>query len=116
LDILNDLLADSNPMVVANAVAALSEIDEVSKTDVFKINTNNLNKLLAALNECTEWGQVFILNSLAKYSPRDPREAESIAERVTPRLQHANSVCAHNGCGEVSLLTLVFLGCRVICS
>jgi len=91
LDILNDLLSDSNPMVVANAVAALSEIDEVSKTDVFKINTNNLNKLLAALNECTEWGQVFILNSLAKYSPRDPREAESIAERVTPRLQHANS-------------------------
>lgn len=79
-------------MVVANAVAALSEIDEVSKTDVFKINTNNLNKLLAALNECTEWGQVFILNSLAKYSPRDPRESESIAERVTPRLQHANSV------------------------
>lgn len=91
LDILNDLLSDSNPMVVANAVAALSEIDEVSKTEVFKINTNNLNKLLAALNECTEWGQVFILNSLAKYSPRDPREAESIAERVTPRLQHANS-------------------------
>lgn len=78
-------------MVVANAVAALSEIDEVSKTEVFRINTNNLNKLLAALNECTEWGQVFILNSLAKYSPRDPREAESIAERVTPRLQHANS-------------------------
>jgi AP-1 complex subunit beta-1 len=91
LDILNDLLSDSNPMVVANAVAALSEIDEVSKTEVFRINTNNLNKLLAALNECTEWGQVFILNSLAKYSPRDPREAESIAERVTPRLQHANS-------------------------
>jgi AP-1 complex subunit beta-1 len=91
LDILNDLLADSNPMVVANAVAALSEIDEVSKTDVFKINTNNLNKLLAALNECTEWGQVFILNSLSKYTPREPREAESIAERVTPRLQHANS-------------------------
>ncbi len=58
LDILNDLLADSNPMVVANAVAALSEIDEVSKIDVFKINTNNLSKLLAALNECTEWGQV----------------------------------------------------------
>jgi len=91
LDNLNDLLSDSNPMVVANAVAALSEIDEVSKTDVFKITTANLSKLLAALNECTEWGQVFILNSLSKYSPRDPREAESIAERVSPRLQHANS-------------------------
>eukprot|EP01111_Echinosteliopsis_oligospora_P018960 TRINITY_DN8952_c1_g1_i1.p1 TRINITY_DN8952_c1_g1~~TRINITY_DN8952_c1_g1_i1.p1 ORF type:complete len:912 (-),score=267.11 TRINITY_DN8952_c1_g1_i1:67-2802(-) len=91
LDNLNDLLSDSNPMVVANAVAALSEIDEVSKTDVFKITSANLSKLLAALNECTEWGQVFILNSLSKYSPRDPREAESIAERVAPRLQHANS-------------------------
>lgn len=58
LDMLRDLLSDSNPMVVANAVAALSEIEENSPTEVFKINTHNLNKLLAALNECTEWGQV----------------------------------------------------------
>jgi AP-1 complex subunit beta-1 len=36
-------------------------------------------------------GQVFILDSLAKYSPADAREAEGIIERVTPRLQHANS-------------------------
>jgi AP-1 complex subunit beta-1 len=50
-----------------------------------------LQKLLAALNECTEWGQVFILDSLAKYTPADGREAEGIIERVTPRLQHANS-------------------------
>lgn len=35
--------------------------------------------------------QVFILDSLALYSPNDGREAESIIERVTPRLQHANS-------------------------
>jgi len=41
-------------MVVANAVAALSEIDETSKEEVFKINTDTSNKLLAALNECTE--------------------------------------------------------------
>lgn len=50
-----------------------------------------MQKLLAALNECTEWGQVFILDSLAKYTPADGREAEGIIERVTPRLQHANS-------------------------
>jgi len=91
LDMLRDLLSDSNPMVVANAVAALSEIDENASTEVFKINAHNLNKLLAALNECTEWGQVFILNSLASYMPKDSREAENICERVTPRLQHANS-------------------------
>lgn len=32
LDQLKDLLSDSNPMVVANAVAALSEINESSPT------------------------------------------------------------------------------------
>jgi len=91
LEILHDLISDSNPSVVANGVAALSEIAETSGKDVMKISTSVLQKLLAALNECTEWGQVFILDSLAKYTPADAREAEGIIERVTPRLQHANS-------------------------
>merc|ERR1711983_399490 len=68
LDSLKELLSDSNPMVVANAVAALT-----------------------ALNECTEWGQVFILDSLSNYTPKDEREAQSICERITPRLAHANA-------------------------
>jgi AP-1 complex subunit beta-1 len=91
LETLHDLISDSNPSVVANGVAALSEIAETSGKDVMKINASVLQKLLAALNECTEWGQVFILDSLAKYTPADGREAEGIIERVTPRLQHANS-------------------------
>lgn len=36
------------------------------------------------------WGQVFILDALSRYKAADPREAENIVERVTPRLQHAN--------------------------
>jgi len=93
LDMVYDLLGDSNPMVVSNAVAALAEIAETSEAGrkVFQINTSTLQKMLAALNECTEWGQVFILDSLALYNPSDAREAEAIIERVTPRLQHANS-------------------------
>eukprot|EP00904_Undaria_pinnatifida_P012779 jgi/Undpi1/8631/HiC_scaffold_25.g11096.m1 len=91
LQILRDLICDPNPTVVANAVAALSEIGDTSGQDVMEIDTSVLQKLLAALNECTEWGQVFILDSLAKYNPVDGREAEGIIERVTPRLQHANS-------------------------
>jgi len=91
LETLHDLISDSNPSVVANGVAALSEIAETSGKDVMRINASVLQKLLAALNECTEWGQVFILDSLAKYTPADGREAEGIIERVTPRLQHANS-------------------------
>lgn len=91
LEGLQSMLADSNPMVVANAVAALSEIDDMSDKDVFQITEANLSKLQAALNLCTEWGQVFILNSLAKYVPRTSAQAESVCERVVPRLQHANA-------------------------
>uniref|UniRef100_A0A061R808 Beta-adaptin-like protein n=1 Tax=Tetraselmis sp. GSL018 TaxID=582737 RepID=A0A061R808_9CHLO len=91
LDTLKEMLADSNPMVVANAVASLAEIQSISDRDIFQVTSNSLFKLLAALNECTEWGQqVFILDSLVNYTPRDSRDAESIVERVTPRLQHAN--------------------------
>lgn len=93
LDQLKDLLSDSNPMVVANAVAALSEINEASASGspLIEMNAQTINKLLTALNECTEWGQVFILDSLANYSPKDDREAQSICERITPRLAHANA-------------------------
>ncbi|XP_037933057.1 AP-1 complex subunit beta-1 [Teleopsis dalmanni] len=93
LDQLKELLSDSNPMVVANAVAALSEINEASQSGepLVEMNSVTINKLLTALNECTEWGQVFILDSLANYSPKDEREAQSICERITPRLAHANA-------------------------
>ena len=57
LEVLHDLISDSNPSVVANGVAALSEIAETSGKDVMKISASVLQKLLAALNECTEWGQ-----------------------------------------------------------
>ena len=42
--------------VVANAVAALSEIGDVSPTAaaMMEINSQTINKLLTALNECTE--------------------------------------------------------------
>jgi AP-1 complex subunit beta-1 len=91
LDMLRDLVADSNPTVVANAIAALNEIQEASGKDVMRMSTSVLQKLLAALNECTEWGQVFILDALGGYTPASGQEAEGIIERVTPRLQHANS-------------------------
>jgi AP-1 complex subunit beta-1 len=59
-------------------VAALSEINEASTSGspLIEMNAQTINKLLTALNECTEWGQVFILDSLANYSPKDDREAQ----------------------------------------
>ncbi|KAG5448023.1 AP-1 complex subunit beta-1 [Clonorchis sinensis] len=95
LELLRDLLCDSNPMVVANAVASISEILESTVSDqarsLLTFDGPVINKLLTALNECTEWGQVFILDAIADYTPVDDREAQSIVERVTPRLAHANA-------------------------
>jgi AP-1 complex subunit beta-1 len=52
------MLSDANPMVVANAIAALQELSEISGREILQITSHTLFKLLAALNECTEWGQV----------------------------------------------------------
>merc|ERR1719273_682166 len=90
IDLLREMLSDVNPMVVANAVAALTEICEASGTDYFKIDGNTLSKLLTALNECTEWGRVFILDALSKFSAKGA-QARDICDRVVPQLAHANS-------------------------
>ncbi|CAL8128291.1 unnamed protein product [Orchesella dallaii] len=93
LDQLKDLLSDSNQMVVSNAVAALSEINESSPNGIplVTMDATAINKLLIALNECVEWGQVFILDSLSNYNPQNELEAQSICERIIPRLAHANA-------------------------
>ncbi|KAL9114646.1 MAG: hypothetical protein Q9227_001324 [Pyrenula ochraceoflavens] len=92
LETLQELIGDPNPMVVANAVTALSEITESApETRALQVNTQNLRKMLQALPECTEWGRVTILNVLAEYRAADVKEAEHICERVSPQFQHINS-------------------------
>lgn len=51
---LRDLLADTNPTVVANAVAALTEISDRSDEITLKLNIAVATRLLAALGECSE--------------------------------------------------------------
>jgi AP-1 complex subunit beta-1 len=72
-------------------VATLSEISANSPEVIADFTKKSFKTLLAALNECTEWGQIFILDSIANYEPADDREACMVADRVSPRLQHANS-------------------------
>lgn len=56
LEILQEMIGDSNPMVVANSVQALSEIGESDPdTNALTVTPATLKKLLMALNECTEW-------------------------------------------------------------
>ncbi|KZT25084.1 Adaptor protein complex beta subunit [Neolentinus lepideus HHB14362 ss-1] len=99
LEQLHDMVSDSNPMVVANTVAALSDIHAsvTSQPDhspddpaIFNVTTSILNKLLIALNECSEWGRVAILGALARYKTEDEKEREHICERVIPQFQHVN--------------------------
>ncbi|KKA28853.1 hypothetical protein TD95_000267 [Thielaviopsis punctulata] len=91
LDMLKDLISDPNPMVVANSVQALSEIAETApETRALVVTSQMLKKLLLALNECTEWGRVTILTTLADYPPADVKESEHICERVAPQFQHVN--------------------------
>mmetsp|Transcript_14940 Transcript_14940/g.52439 ORF Transcript_14940/g.52439 Transcript_14940/m.52439 type:complete len:932 (+) Transcript_14940:64-2859(+) len=92
IDILRDMLGDSNPMVVSNAVASLCEISTSSRRNYLQLNEDVISKLLPALNESSEWGQVFILDAIAMYEPPNSRVAETILERgVIVRLSHANS-------------------------
>ncbi|KAF2271367.1 Adaptor protein complex beta subunit [Westerdykella ornata] len=91
LEQLQDMIGDPNPMVVANSVTALVEINETApETQAFKITPATLKKLLMALNECTEWGRVTILTTLADYKAADVKESEHICERVAPQFQHVN--------------------------
>ncbi|EJD43921.1 clathrin binding protein [Auricularia subglabra TFB-10046 SS5] len=98
LESLQELVSDPNPMVVANAVTALTDIHvqatsqpgSSSDKAAFIINAAVLQKLLIALNECSEWGRVAILTALARYEALDEKESEHICERVVPQFQHAN--------------------------
>ncbi|KAH9170720.1 Adaptor protein complex beta subunit [Lactarius sanguifluus] len=99
LEQLHEMISDSNPMVVANTITALADIHtsatsqpSTSSSDpaVFTVTPTILNKLLIALNECSEWGRVAILSALARYQAQDEKESEHICERVVPQFQHVN--------------------------
>lgn len=91
LETLQELIGDPNPMVVANSVTALAEITEASpEIRALQVTPQTLKKMLMALNECTEWGRITILTTLADYKAQDVKESEHICERVVPQFQHVN--------------------------
>ncbi|KAJ8078735.1 hypothetical protein PM082_013018 [Marasmius tenuissimus] len=91
VELLRDLMLDSNATVVANAVAALSEIGDRQDGVTFRLNLATANKLLVAMPEASEWGQIYILDSLLRYVPEQNVDAEMMAERIVVQLQHGNS-------------------------
>ncbi|KAL1975111.1 hypothetical protein VTN31DRAFT_3503 [Thermomyces dupontii] len=109
LEMLQEMIGDPNPTVVANAVTALADIQEMApETKALEMNSNTLRKLLLALNECTEWGRVTILTALAQYKTDDVKEAEHICERVVPQFQHVNASVV------LAAVKVVFLHMKII--
>jgi len=90
VDALRKLLDDSNAMVLANAVGALTEMSESAERDFLQLTKSSIVKMLTAINECSEWGRVFLLDMLAKHDPDSESTAIDVSERVTPQLNHAN--------------------------
>ncbi|TIB87908.1 Adaptor protein complex beta subunit [Wallemia mellicola] len=88
---LRDLLADSNASVVANSVTALNEIAEKSTNISLKLNITIANRLISSLGECSEWSQIYLLESLLHFTPENSQDATILVERISSRLQHSNS-------------------------
>ena len=76
------VLEDASPAVLSNSIAAMLEMSAKTGTNFLQLDEGRINKLLTALNECTEWGQVFILDALATYEAPNVRAAENILERL----------------------------------
>jgi vesicle coat complex subunit len=92
IQLLQSMETDGNSIVVANALVALSEISILSGENYLIIKSKTLKRILAALQEANEWGQVYILDSLINYNPKKNHstKSEEIIESVIPRLSHAN--------------------------
>lgn len=107
IDRLNSMLRDENSTVIASALASLMDIWNRSETIKLTIDYGIASNLVQILPDCSEyvdpqcwlcyanlparWGQTYILEALTSYVPQDHMEAELLAERVAPRLSHANS-------------------------
>eukprot|EP01063_Lacrimia_lanifica_P033095 TRINITY_DN580_c0_g1_i1.p1 TRINITY_DN580_c0_g1~~TRINITY_DN580_c0_g1_i1.p1 ORF type:complete len:873 (+),score=349.16 TRINITY_DN580_c0_g1_i1:119-2620(+) len=82
------LVTDSAPVVVANAVLALSEIMEHSGHD-YPVTEGLVKRLFNCLSGCTEWGQVSVLDFISRYK-NSPDIALLIVERCVPRLHQSH--------------------------
>lgn len=93
IDNLNDLLYDVDPIVVSNALAALSFITEqqLGKVLTLTIDKNHAMTLVSFLGTANEWSQIYILNSLLSFVPQTQTDALDIIDKIIPSLLHENS-------------------------
>mmetsp|Transcript_6379 Transcript_6379/g.12074 ORF Transcript_6379/g.12074 Transcript_6379/m.12074 type:complete len:795 (+) Transcript_6379:28-2412(+) len=89
VDVLYNLLKDSDTAVIANVINSLNQILDSEGGMVF--NQQIVMYLLNRIKEFNEWGQCSVLALLAKYQPTDQQQMFDIMNLLTDRLQHSNS-------------------------
>lgn len=67
------MLNDGNATVVSNALVSLSICSELKGEPLLRLTEVLVQKLLTAMNDCNEWGVVYILDTLSTYLPKDPQ-------------------------------------------
>lgn len=91
LDTLQSMLTDSNPMVLSNVVSALADIhSQAPQLNALSIDERIASKLMGCIGDCSEWGQVAILDALSEYRPSGAEQVEFFIDSILPRLQHVN--------------------------
>ncbi|KAH0789492.1 Adaptin N terminal region family protein [Histomonas meleagridis] len=91
LSLLQKLLYDENPMVVANTSVALLEINEKRSTPIFQFTEETISPIISATTQCSEWMTALLLDAMSKYVPTTSEEANFLIDRLIPFLKHSNS-------------------------
>ena len=91
IDRLIEMLNSGNSIVLSSAIVALSEISLLSGNSYLDIDSKLLKRILIALNEANEWGQIYILDALVNCnSKKKAKYAEMIIDATVPLFSHIN--------------------------
>lgn len=94
---LNDmLLEESDTVVLALCLAALSSITDVLPKFAFALTKQHCQVLISRLEQANEWGKLYIINALMGYVPQLGDEAIDLIEAVMPWLSHENTAVVLN--------------------
>ena len=91
IDRLIEMLNSGNSIVLSSAIVALSEISLLSGNSYLNIDSKLLKRILIALNEANEWGQIYILDALITCNnKKKTKYAEMIIDATVPLFSHIN--------------------------
>lgn len=89
VDVLYDMIKDTDSLVVTNVIHTLNEV--LGDEGGMAVNKSIVMHLLGRIKEFNEWGQCAVLEVVCKYKPNDEATVFRIMNVLNDRLKHANS-------------------------